>query len=425
MKMNRILICSFITLIIILFTYTAKVSASETKSSAKTVALQVVLNLIKGDYTAVTKQFDNELAKAISTEQLKNSWEGIIDIAGKYYDIVYVESYLQDGRYICKVTTQHKLRGIESKIVYNKNMQISELLFTDIENKSDLSENEVAVTIGTDYPLDGVLALPSGTEKVPAVVLVHGSGASNKNESVFGIKPFKDISNYLVANGIAVLRYDKRTYTHSVKLSLDPTKVTVANETIEDAILAGQLLSQNERIDSKRIFVVGHSQGGILAPRIIDESNGVFAGAVIMAGSPRSLLEILNDQLTYFVSLTEEPERTAMIKKIEAARPYFGIPKEYIDEMDAHPVSDYLKSTDKPYLILQGAKDYQITVEKDFEAYKQLVGQKSNFEFRLYDNLNHLFIISTMERPTGEDYVAGSQVDEAPLLDIVKWIKAK
>jgi pimeloyl-ACP methyl ester carboxylesterase len=110
---------------------------------------------------------------------------------------------------------------------------------------------------------------------------------------------------------------------------------------------------------------------------------------------------------------------------VEAAKPYFGLPQGYIDEMDAHPASEYLLSTDKPFLILQGDRDFQVSPEKDFEAYKQLVGDRPNFEFRLYGDLNHLFTVSTMETPTTDDYVAGTHLDDAPLADIAEWIEAR
>jgi fermentation-respiration switch protein FrsA (DUF1100 family) len=162
----------------------------------------------------------------------------------------------------------------------------------------------------------------------------------------------------------------------------------------------------------------------MLAPRIVYASNDVFAGAVIMAGSPRSLLDIIYEQNMYAISLTAPSERDALTRQVEDAKPYFGLPRGYIDEMDAHPSSEYLLSTDKPFLILQGGKDFQVSPSNDFEAYKQLVGGKSNFEFRLYDNLNHLFTVSATEPPTSADYVAGTHLDDAPLADIAAWIKA-
>jgi dipeptidyl aminopeptidase/acylaminoacyl peptidase len=285
--------------------------------------------------------------------------------------------------------------------------------------------SEISVTIGEEYPLVGLLALPGGTEKIPAVVLVHGSGPSDKDESVFGINVFKDISDYLAGSGIAVLRYDKRTYTHAAKLSSDISAITVREETIEDAIFAGQLLAQSERVAGDKIFVVGHSLGGMLAPRIVEESDGIFAGAVIMAGSPRSLTDIVYDQNMYMISLADPAERDALTKQVEDAKPYLGMPQGYIDEMNAHPVSEYLRRTDKPFLILQGGKDFQVSPENDFGEYKRLVDGKSNFEFRLYDDLNHLFTVSTKENPTIDDYVAGTHVDDAPLADITAWVKAR
>jgi dienelactone hydrolase len=415
------------TLVVLLSACTPKAPATEAipddvKSLVETAARQAVSDLVSGNYAAVTTHFDTKMAKGLSADQLKKAWESTVAQAGAYSEIASAESFMQDDHYICQVTARYETKGIVSRVVYNKDMQIAGLYFSYAENPSELAVNETTVTVGTAYPLDGVLALPEGSEKVPAVVLVHGSGPSDKDESVYGIKVFKDISDYLVANDVAVLRYDKRTYTHGAKLSPD---ITVEGETIEDAILAGQLLAQNERIDSTKIFVVGHSMGGMLAPRIVEESNGVFAGAVMMAGSPRSLLDIIYDQNMYFISLAEESERDALIKQVEAAKPYFGLPQGYIDEMDAHPASDYLISSDKPYLVLQGGKDFQVSVEKDYEAYKELIGQKSNVEFHLYDNLTHLFTVSTMENPTTEDYVAGAHVDPAPLSDIVSWIKTK
>jgi dipeptidyl aminopeptidase/acylaminoacyl peptidase len=414
-------------LLVLLTACTSKTPATEdipndVLPTVETAARQTVTDLVTGDYAAITAQFDKTMSELLSEDKLKEAWESTAAEAGSYSEVVSVESFMQDGYYVCLVTTRHEIKGIVSSIAYDKDMRITGLYFNYTENKAELTTGETAVTIGEEYPLDGVLALPSETEKVPAVVLVHGSGPSDKDESVYGIKVFKDVSDYLVENGIAVLRYDKRTYTHTTNLPLD---ITVEDETIEDALLAGQLLAQNEHIDSNKIFVVGHSLGGMLAPRIVSESNGMFAGAVIMAGSPRSLLDIIYDQNIYLISLSDPSERDALMQQVEDAGPYFGMPQGYIDEMNAHPASEYLLSIDKPFLILQGGKDFQVSPTADFEAYRQLVGSKSNFEFHLYDNLNHLFTVSTMEKPTTDDYVAGAHLDTAPLADIAVWIKAR
>ncbi|MDR1069834.1 MAG: alpha/beta fold hydrolase [Gracilibacteraceae bacterium] len=393
--------------------------------AAESAARQVVMDLAAGNFDEVTASFDETMAQSLTAGQLREAWETAVAQSGEYSEITSAEAALQDGYYVCLVTARHSVNGVVSRVVYDKDMKIAGLFFSYSENEgeSGLSAGEISVTVGAEYPLNGVLALPPGGEKVPAVVLVHGSGPSDMDESAYGIKVFRDISDYLAADGVAVLRYDKRTYAHADKLAA--ADITAREETIEDAILAGRLLAQNERIDASKIFVVGHSFGGMLAPRIVAESDGLFAGAVIMAGSPRSLLDIVYDQNMYFISLADPSEREALTRQVEDAKPYYGMPQGYIDEMDARPASEYLLATDKPFLILHGGKDFQISPDKDFEAYKQLVGDKSNFEFHLYDNLNHFFTLSTMENPTTDDYAAGTHVDGAPLADMAAWLKAQ
>ncbi|MBQ3592469.1 MAG: alpha/beta fold hydrolase, partial [Clostridia bacterium] len=143
---------------------------------------------------------------------------------------------------------------------------------------------------GTKFPLKGVLTLPdSSAGPVPAVVLVHGSGSSNMDEKVMKLTPFRDLAEGLAERGVASVRYDKRSFAHGLKMIRDKsTPITVKQETIEDAILAAELLRQDARIDSGRICIIGHSMGGMLAPRI-DAEGGNFAGLILLAGSPRPI----------------------------------------------------------------------------------------------------------------------------------------
>jgi len=162
------------------------------------------------------------------------------------------------------------------------------------------------ITLGEDtlWPIGGTLTMPasaSNENPVPAVVLVHGSGASDRNLAIGHTAAFHDIAAYLSANGIAVLRYDKRTYVHDVVAHYGPA-FTVVQETIEDAILAAEMLRADPRIDSSRVYMAGLSLGGMLAPRI-HAQGGDFAGLIIMAGSPRQLLEITADQESYLIEL--------------------------------------------------------------------------------------------------------------------------
>lgn len=213
------------------------------------------------------------------------------------------------------------------------------------------------------YPLSGLLTLPqNASAPLPAVVFVHGSGSSNMDEKVGKLTPFKDLAEGLAKHGIASIRYDKRSFAHGLKMLRDKSKpITVWEETIEDALLAADLLRKDPRIDAERIFIIGHSMGGMLAPRI-DAEGGNFRGLIIMAGSPRKLEEIMleqNDELctqmprllqkllakqtqklqATFEGLYELSDEKAMQKKVGG-----GTTLYYFKEMGEHPAQTYLEN---------------------------------------------------------------------------------
>ncbi|HEY2421645.1 MAG TPA: alpha/beta fold hydrolase, partial [Neobacillus sp.] len=248
----------------------------------------------------------------------------------------------------------------------------------------------------TKYPLNGILSLPENcSSKVPAVVLVHGSGPTDMDEKIGNNYPFKDLAEGLSEKGIAVLRYDKRTFVYGNEMKND-TGLSVKEETIEDAILAADFLRKDSSIDSNKIFIIGHSLGGMLAPRI-DAKGGNFAGVIIMGGSPRKLEEILMDQnndvlnsLNKFLKMIANKQIAALSSKFdkiyklsdEEAKSTVVLGKYsrafYFKEMGEHPSINYLNSIDKPVLILQGDKDFHVSVEKDFKGYKNLLGEMRN-----------------------------------------------
>ena len=252
-----------------------------------------------------------------------------------------------------------------------------------------IKEN-IVVGEGTKYPLKGMLTLPEhASGPVPAVVFVHGSGSSNMDEKVGKLTPFKDLAEGLAELGIASIRYDKRSFAHPIKM-LREKIITVKEETIEDAILATELLKRDSRIDKDNIFIAGHSMGGMLAPRI-DAEGGNYKGLILMAGSPRRLEEIMLDQneavmrsgkglLQWFVK-TQVAKISAMFEKMyelsdeEAKKKKVGngMTLYYFKEMGEHQSSNYLVKLEKPILIMQGEKDFQATLENDFAAYKELL----------------------------------------------------
>lgn len=305
-----------------------------------------------------------------------------------------------------------------------------------------MADERVVIGAETKYPLNGILTIPNETNGLlPVVVLVHGSGPSNMDEKVGNNYPFKDLAEGLSEKAIAILRYDKRTLVYGEEMKND-TGLSVKEETIEDAILTSDFLRKDSRIDSNKIFIVGHSLGGMLAPRI-DAEGGNFAGIIIMGGSPRKFEEILMDQnnnvlnsLNKFLKIIAKKQIKALSSKFdniynlsdEEAKSTLVLGKHtrsyYFKEMGQHPSTNYLKVLSKPVLILQGDKDSHVSVEKDFDGYKNLLGDMPNVTFKLYPNLNHLFMPSIYGKilKIKKEYKAAQHIDKQVINDISNWI---
>ena len=304
---------------------------------------------------------------------------------------------------------------------------------------------KIVVGEGTKYPLKGLLTLPAQSNgPVPAVVFVHGSGSSNMDEKVGKLTPFKDLAEGLARHGIASIRYDKRTFAHVWKLLRDrKTTITVKEETIEDAILATELLKKNSRVDAENVFIVGHSMGGMLAPRI-DSEGGNYKGLILMAGTPRKLEDILIEQNEEMLESTKGFVRKLLKKQIEKLKTAFaglyelseeeakkrklggGTTLYYFKEMGEHAAADYLTDLEKPLLIMQGEKDFQVKADKDLTAYQDLLKGKQNVTFKVYEDLNHAFVPSIYGSiaKAKQEYQVEQHIGEEVIGDIAGWIKS-
>ena len=322
------------------------------------------------------------------------------------------------------------------------------IVVSDIVQKQKILEKtmvseKIILGQGSEFPLNGMLTLPEDAEgPVPAAVLVHGSGSSNMDEKIFANTPFKDIAEGLAERGVATIRYDKRSFIYGRKL-VKNTGFTVYEETIEDAILAAAMLREDPRINAKKVFIIGHSMGGMLAPRI-DAMGGDFAGLIIMAGTPRLLEEVLFEQfdtitksykgLTAFLVNKQasglrkkldgiyemDDEKAKSIKVMGGTRAF------YWKEMGENDVPSFIAKIKKakPILVMQGAKDAQVSVEYDFNEYEKLLEGRKKVYFRLYPELNHLFMPAVYGdlKNMKKEYKIPSKVETCVLDDIAAFI---
>ncbi len=302
-----------------------------------------------------------------------------------------------------------------------------------------MKEEKIVLGMGTDFPLDGKLLIPESEKPVPAVVFVHGSGSSNMDEKVMKMTPFKDIAEGLAKKGIASLRYDKRSFVHGRKM-IKAGSLTVKEEVIEDAVAAANLLKNDGRIDSEKVFIIGHSMGAMLAPRI-DAEGGNFRGLILMAGTLAKLEEVLFRQLDEmkngkskimsrvasaqdkkfrksFENLYEISDEEAKKRKYAG-----GVDLYYFKEMGLHPAEKYLENIEKPVLVMQGSGDLQVS-KKDFEGYKNLLGGKENVSFKLYEGLNHCFVPALYDdiSKATKEFSVERHIGENVISDIAGWI---
>ncbi len=297
--------------------------------------------------------------------------------------------------------------------------------------------------VGADpkYPLNGMLTLPEDLSKpVPAVVMVHGSGPSDMDEKVMKLRPFRDLAGGLAKCGVASLRYDKRTFAHARKMI--GLKPTVKDETIDDALSAVEILKKDPRIDPERVYILGHSMGAMLAPRI-DAEGADVRGLIMMAGTPYRLEDIVLRQLKQasgsrsllrwlvgleyriysrrFDGLYEMSDEEARKKKFAGSLSLY-----YFKEMGRKTAADYLLESSKPVLIMQGGRDFQVLAEDDFRGFQELLAERDNTFFKLYPDLNHAFVQGIYDDilKATKEYSTPRHIPKEVIRDIAVFIRA-
>lgn len=301
-----------------------------------------------------------------------------------------------------------------------------------------MEQKSIIIGEGTEFPLKGLITFPDEVSSpVPAVVMVHGSGPSNMDEKVMKLTPFRDLAEGLARHGIASIRYDKRTFAYASKMR--KCQVTVKSETIDDAVLAAELLKSTPEVDSERIFILGHSMGAMLAPRI--DSEGADAkGLIMLAGTPYRLEDIVIRQLNQaggkgVLKLIVSLENKVFSKKFdglydmsdeEAKRKKFagGLNLYYFKEMGKKTAAEYLFESSKPVLIMQGGKDFQVLADDDFAEFRRILAGRESTEFRLYPNLNHCFVDAMYSDilKASKEYGTERHIGEEVISDIADFI---
>jgi len=418
------------------------------KSDDLTVSAKEFVELLaKEDFAEAVKNFDSTMKGALPEEKLREAWKSLTQKVGPFRKQISVRTEKLWQLDIVFVTCEFEKSILDVKVVFNNRKEISGLWFVPnrppaqykpptYAKPDSFCEKEVQVAAG-EWALPGTLTLPVDDGPFPALVLVHGSGPHDRDETIYSNKPFRDLAWGLASRGIAVLRYEKRTKVHLEKILPLGQSITVKEETIDDALAAVSLLRKREEIDAEKIFVLGHSLGGMLIPRIA-EYDPQITGFIVLAGTTRPLEEVILEQMTYIFSLDgdiseNEKEQLEKVKlqiaklkdpKLSEPTPstdLLGVPPKYWLDLRGYNPAEAAQAIKQPMLILQGGRDYQATME-DFQGWKNHLSSQKNVEFRLYPKLNHLFVEGE-GKSTPAEYLIPGNVKETVINDIANWIK--
>jgi hypothetical protein len=292
------------------------------------------------------------------------------------------------------------------------------------------TEQDVPVGSG-GLAVPGTLTLPTAAGPHPAIVLLTGSGPLDRDETVGRNKPLKDLAWGLATRGVAVLRFDKVTYARRAELA-DVTDFTLDDEYVHHALAAAALLRRLPGVDPARVFVLGHSLGGTAAPRVA-AADPELAGLVLLAGEAQPLHWATVRQLRYLraapqlVDTVVKQAETVDSPDLSAATPRadlpFGVPAGYwLDLRDYDPAA-LAATLGRPILVVQGGRDYQVTVADDLSRWRAALDGRPGVTIRVYEADNHLFFPgSGPSRPV--EYEPAQHLDRAVVDDIATWLAA-
>ena len=299
---------------------------------------------------------------------------------------------------------------------------------------------EEDVSVG-EPALPGTLTLPEGVSSpLPAAVLLHGSGPNDRDETVGQTKMFRDLAEMLAEKGVAVLRYDKRTLVYGGSYTQQDLKTfTVDEESIRDAVAAAALLRSDARIGP--VFLIGHSMGALIAPRIAQENPGLFDGIILLSGTPKTLADIVLSQNQAIVDAL--PPMTKAIGTLqmqglrrewndvlkstgEAAKDktVFGQPAYYFWEMAQYDTGEILQTLDIPALIINGGRDFQVVDADGIDAWNAL-DLPDSVQVIYHPELNHLLMDPAAPedaRGTVAEYDTPCRVSREIIAEITEFI---
>jgi uncharacterized protein len=405
------------------------------------IAREVVASMAGGDFDAVAARFGPDLRAALTPDKMRQAWASVTAQAGDYQSVGKARLDKVKDKTAVRVTTFFT-RGVSDAIVTVDAAGLVVGLFITPSSDAEAFPappyadrklfTESPITVGDALP--GTVTIPTGQGPFPAVVLVHGSGPQDRDETIGLNKPFRDLAWGLAARGVVVLRYDKRTLVHGAKMK--DGDITVDNEVIDDAAAAIKSLRAHPSVDPRRVYVAGHSLGAYLVGRIGARAPEV-AGLAALAPPGRGLEDLILDQVTYLQAkkpsvggrlyLETLKKQVALVKSADLQRTTpardlpLQIPAGYWLELRGFDAPVAARKVGKAIFFARGGRDYQVSA-KDFEQWRQTLLGYERVVWKEYPKLNHMFMPGEGDS-VPEEYSVPNHVSVELVDDLARWLK--
>lgn len=409
------------------------------------IAIQDVAHQLSNHkYRKVYKNFDANMKDKVPASQLKLIWEQMERSAGELSAVVDVRKSIRDGGSRQSAMLQFKQASVQMTLSENENgkingLYISQLAYVPPSYGKDLGVGKKYINfLSHSYNISGELVVPLECQNCPVVLLVHGSGPNDKDETIGPNKVFNDLALGFASKGIATYRYDKRSYLYpdSFKGQFD-----LYDETINDAISAFHHLQADTSLHFGKYIMLGHSLGAYAMPIIADSLKDRLNGAILFSANASKLEDLITYQMKYLTEYDGEitKEEAKIIaentKQAENIRLDKYTAETTADELLAYwpgtfwkgikgydPISALAKNTATQFFIVQGEKDYQIPMT-EFELWRATVGASEHVKMQSYPNLTHLFTPTNTDKPSPADYFSPNNVEFQVIWDMSDWIK--
>ena len=406
------------------------------------------LYFVSGQGDNLRSMLSEEMQASLSADVLGGMYRqlegqfGSLQSAGEWHQVE------AEGLAVCYRDLTFEKYPLRFQVAFNGNGRIAGLFVKPAPKPSPVSvapdslqvmERDTLVVCDA-FRLPATLTLPRwAVEKgrlVPCVVLVHGSGPHDRDETIGPNKPFRDLARGLAARGIATLRYDKRTFVYRADCVPEGRQLDLDVETVDDAVAAVRLARTLPGVAADSVYVLGHSQGGWLAPRVAGRVSGL-AGIILLAAPARPLEDLLLEQVTYLDSLAPSAQGKAQVadlqRRVENVKrlgtsafcdtiPFpFAAPRSYWADIVAYRSVEAAAHLTLPLLVLQAERDYQVTM-RDYSLWRAGLLKCRNASFKSYPRLNHLLQEGT-GKATPDEYQRFSPVPSYVMDDVARFVR--